>query len=72
MRAGWTEIVHSDEGITDPTEGRRLMESRLAERGVSMDDLDLSTQVEIRRWLVRGPDGSGSCVYEYLVRNEAL
>jgi hypothetical protein len=72
MKAGWTEIVHRDEDITDPAEGRRLLESRLAQRGVSMDDLNLSTEVEIRQWLVRGTDGSRSCVFEYLVSDEAL
>jgi hypothetical protein len=72
MTSGWTEIVHRDEDVTDPTEARRLFELRLGERGINLDELDLATQVEIRQWLVRRPDGSQTCAHEYLVRDEAL
>jgi hypothetical protein len=73
VEPGWTEIVRSDEEITDPVEGRRLMESRIAERGIQMDAIDLAADIEIRQWLVRRPgDGSRHCVYEYLFRDEVL
>jgi hypothetical protein len=72
MAAGWTEIVRTAEHITDEADGRRLMESRLAELGVNVDDLDLSTDIEIRLWRVRMPDGSASSALSYHVRDEAL
>ena len=72
MEPGWTEIVQRDEEITDPAEGRRLVEARLAARGVSVDDLD-NGDIEMRQWLVRRDGGElRSHVYTYLVRDEAL
>jgi hypothetical protein len=61
---GWTEVVRSDDTVDpaggaeplrplDPTpdEIRRLLQEPLRERGVNVDDLDLSIDVRISRFI---------------------
>jgi hypothetical protein len=67
----WTEVVRSDEAVDD-AEARRLLRDRLSERGVNVDDLDLSNDVRIRRYHIREEGRFVRHTYGVLVRTERL